>query len=376
MRAAASVLLVVGLSGTLGLAGCWKDELAEIPPNVLQFQPEVDDAPLGWLVAPIDVNLECPDGSKTRFYLLYEEAAAQSGEPVPAAVLYHSGSFDFVFAPDADQPLSGTHLREPNRLTTEWAIRQVFVTLGMYPEQAEDEQHDGFLPTALAERGVAVMLPANCWGDLWHNRRGGADNDFARDFFFRDGAAAGEWAYRFLVDPLFAAALNVELPIVVDPTQTYAIGLGEGGRAVGELLSIDNDDDGEPDYTPEAVLVDSSFDDLRVFWNDPGVYGNIVAGLDRIFPMGPGPEGDLGGMYSAPLPTRVGYVYSVQDPVISRDLHLASSARLGAEPDAWVYVDDAPRHVLLNGGNTLGLAGQAVDWLLDGNRPPEGPAAP
>ncbi len=368
MRAVCSVVLAMTLSG------CWKDELAEIPPNVLQFQPDAPDAPMGWLVAPIDVNLECPDGSKTRFYLLYDEASVGAG-PVPAAVMYHSGSFDFVFAPDASDPLVGTHLRDPSRLTTEWAIRQVFATLGMYPEQDDDELHDGFLPTALAQSGVAVLLPANCWGDLWHNRRGSSGNDFARDFFFRDGAAAGEWAYRFLVDPLFAAAFNVELPIEIDVDQTYAIGLGEGGRAVGELLSIDNDEDGVFDYTPAAVLVDSSFDDIDVFFSDPGVYGNIVAGLDRIYPDGAGAASSLGAMHAAPLPPRVGYVYSTEDPVISRDVHGRAAARFTSGPDAWLYAGIDPRHVLLNGGDTQGLATQAVDWLLNGNRPPDGPGA-
>ena len=79
----------------LVLAGCWKDQYSEIPADVLRFQPPVE-APLDWLLAPIDVNLKCPDGTNTRFYLLYPESSAADGTPLPAAVLYHSGSFDFV----------------------------------------------------------------------------------------------------------------------------------------------------------------------------------------------------------------------------------------------------------------------------------------
>src|SRR5687768_7818498 len=209
----------------LVLSGCWKDEYAEIPPDVLSFQPEVD-APRGWLVAPIDVSLECPDGTYDRFYVLYPEKEAREGTPVRTAIVYHSGAFDFVYAPNPSDPLAGTHYATPARLGSEFAVRQVFVTLGMYPEQDETEQHEGLLPTAFAEQGVAMMLPANCWGDLWANKSGGADNEFTGDFYFRQGRAAAEWAYRFVVDPLFAAAFDVTLPYTVDTSEVYAVGLG------------------------------------------------------------------------------------------------------------------------------------------------------
>lgn len=362
MRKAAALLPVVVLSA------CWKDDLAEIPPDVLQFRPEVE-APADWLVAPLDVNLECPDGTKSRFYLLYPKSAAESGEALPAAVLYHSGPFDFVYAPDATDPLVGTHHATPSRLSSEWAFRQVFVTLGMYPEQDDTEDHQGLLPAALAEAGVAVMLPANCWGDLWRNKRGGADNDFAGDFFFREGRAAAEWSYRFLVDPAFAAAFDVELPIVVDPAQTYAIGLGEGGRAVAELLSIDNDDDGTPDYPVAGAVVDSSPDDLRVYYDDPGLYASLLTGLDRVFPGG---EADTrsGSMWAAPLPDVVGYAYSTADPTLGPpELHAAAADRIGGA-QGWVYESDEERHVLLNGGGDLALARDVVAWLTGGDAPP------
>ncbi len=345
-------------------SGCWKDELAEIPPDVLQFQPEVE-APLGWLVEPVEVNLECPDGEKTRFYLMYPEDSA--GQVLPVALLLHSGSWDFVFAPDPQDPLTGTHFADPSRLTSEWAVRQVFATLGMYPEQDDVESHQGLLPTALAEEGVAVMLPANCWGDLWANKRGGADNDFAQDFFFREGRAAVEWGYRFLVDPLFADAFDVVLPIEGDPTQMYAIGLGEGARGVLELAAIDNDADGQSDYPLAGALLDSAPDDLRLYLNDPGLYASTVEGLGRLYPSGPDAT-RTGSVWGHPsLPPRVGYVYSSSDPTQPVEIHAGAVDRLGSSPTAWVLDADRPDHVLLNGGNDISLAREAVQFLLTGS---------
>lgn len=346
-------------------AGCWKDEFAVIPPDVLQFQPPIE-ARRDWLVAPIDVSLECPDGQNARFYLLYpKEAAVEGAAPIPTAVLYPSGSFDFVYAPEPSDPLTGTHYADPSRLSGEWAIRQVFATLGMYPEQDTLEVHDGLLPVALAEAGIATMVPTNCWGDLWANRRGGNDNDFAADFFFREGRSAAEWAWRFVVDPAFAAAFDVELPIVVDPSQLYAIGLGEGGRAVAEVLSVDNDADGTPDYTVTGAIVDSSPDDLRVYFADAGLYASTVEGLTRIYPGGPD-DTATGSFWSAAVPDRFGYLYSTTDPVLPPAVHDAVLARIGSR--GWVYASDEPVHVMLN-GTDIELARAAVEYLTDGTVP-------
>lgn len=362
MRVSVAVLVL-----PLAAGACWKDDYAEIPPDVLRFEPPVD-APDGWLVAPFDVNLECPDDTTTRFYLLYPEEAAASGTPLPMAVLYHSGSFDFVFAPDPADPLTGTHFASPSRLTSEFAVRQVFTTLGMYPAQIETELHEGLLPTVLAENGVAVMLPANCWGDLWGNKSGGADNDFPSDFYFRQGRAAAEWAYKFAVDETFRLAFGVELPVVADPSQVYVVGLGEGGRAVAELLSIDNDADGVPDYPVAGALVDSSPDDLRVVFDDPGLYASTVEGLLRMFPGGVD-RTTSGSLWAAPLPARIGYVHSVQDTAWPDAVHLAAAARIEAA-GGWVHASPQPGSVLLNGGGDIGLARGAVGYLLTGQPPP------
>lgn len=364
-RSAATIAFVARSVACLAAAGslgaCWKDEFAAIPTDVLRFEPGLE-APLDWFVAQIAVPLECPDGLQAKFYLLYPQAEADAGTALPLAVLYHSGSFDYVYAPDPTSPLDGTHYADPSRLDADWAVHQVFATLGMYPEPDPAEVHDGRLAVALADHGVAVMLPTNCWGDLWANARGGADNDFGGDFFFREGLSAAEWSYRFATEPAFADAFDVSLPIEVDPDEVYAIGLGEGGRAVGELLSADRDDDGVPDYTVAGALVDSPPDDLRVFFADAGLYASIVGGLARMFPAGVDAT-TSGSLWSAPLPDRFGLALSHLDPKVPDAAFDAVLARIG--PDQWLYEGDEPTHVLLDGGvDDPALVTEAVDYLV------------
>jgi len=357
---------VAPLCAAAALSGCWKDELAELPPGILTFDPEVGGAPAGWVVEPIAVDLSCPDDTDAQFYLLYPESAVGAG-PMPAVTLYHSGSFDFVFAPDPADPLAGTHYAEPSRLTTEWANRQAFATLGMYPDQ-DDEVHDGALPLAFAEQGIAVMLPTNCWGDLWHNAPGLADGDFSKDFFFRSGRASADWGYRFLVDPFFADLVGVTLPIEVDPTQTYAVGLGEGGRAVVELMNL-TDANGQRTFSPAGILVDSPLDDVRFMFADPTVYGNTVAGLERIHQDGV-TEAEAGSFHALQgLPTRTGYLYSSADPTLPAETFQASADRL-AGGQQWLYTAGQPQHVMLNRADNIDLARSAVNFLTTGVVPP------
>lgn len=366
-------LTTPALAGLLALTGCWYPELAELPDSAVMFTPEADPAFEGWSVSAIDVDLTCPDGDKARFYLVYPDDAATSGTPVPSAVLYHSGSFDFVYVPSAEEPLKGTHFAEPDRLESGWAVRNIFVTLGMLPDEVDDETHTGALPVALAEEGIAMLLPANCWGDWWHNRSGVSDNAFEEDLFSREGRTAAEWGYQFLAQPGFAQGVSgAPLPIATDPAQVYAIGLGEGGRAVTELLSIDANDDGVADHSPAGALMDSTADDLSIYFADAALFGNAVAGLSRIFPSA---NTDRGSLATATLPERFGYLYALQDPEIPRSSHLRAMDLLLDDSAKWVYVTDSTRHVLLN-ADDLELARDAVTYLTTGIVPPSGDGQP
>jgi hypothetical protein len=277
-----------------------------------------------------------------------------------------------VYAPTAADPLAGTHYAVPGRLDSGWAIRNLFVTLGMLPEETEAEVHTGVLPVALAEEGVAMMFPANCWGDWWHNRSGQSSNSFALDLFDREGRTSAEWGYQFLVDPVFAEGFGVELPVLIDPTSVYLIGLGEGGRAVTEVLSIDSDDDGVADHTPAGAIVDSLAEDLSIFYADPSSYGNAVAGLDRVFN---GSSVDEGSLVTATLPERFGYLLALGDDQVPIAAHYRAMDLLLDDPAKWVYSDSASRHILLNSDN-LQLARDAVAYLKTGVVPSAGDGSP
>ncbi len=354
------------------LSGCWQLDPAEVPLGAVDFAPEGQDAPDGWRVLAMDMQIDCPDGEEAKFYFVYPVEAETTGLAVPAAVVYGAGAFDFVFAPTTEEPLAGTHYATPSRLDHAWAVRNVFTTLGMLPDEIENENQTGALPIALAEQGVAMLFPANCWGDMWHNRGGLRDNDFPADFFSREGRTVAEWGYQVLADPNVAAALQIELPIAIDATEVYAIGLGDGGRAVTELLSVDANKDGIADYSPAGALVDSTADDLSIFFRDPSRYGNRVAGLNRIFPYGNVSDGSLA---TATLPERFGYLYAMDDAEVPQFAHVQAMDILLDDPTKWVYVESGSRHGLLN-SDDLTLARDAVIYLRQGTVPTSGDGIP
>ncbi len=381
MTARTSVALLVALAPT----GCWKEEYAELPLQTVAFAPEAGPVEEGWVVEPVLLpGLLCPDGETARMHMVYPEAAASDpnsstgtggtgGPPggFPAAVLYPSGSFDFVFAPDPGDAFAGAHFAEPERLSVDWATRHAFTTLGMYPNLDELDTHAGAMALALVEEGIVVLVPGNCWGDLWHNAPGLANNDFDQDFFFRNGRTSADWGYRLLADPTFAPLFNISVPIAIDPLQTYAIGLGSGGRAVAEMLSLTNTD-GTPTFSPAGVLVDSSYDDLRFYYDDPTLFDTTVAGLERIHPTGVD-ETLSGSIFaSTNLPERTGYLFSTVHPTLPVDTFLASADRLQSD-GAWLFVDNTPDTTLLNGADDLERARLAVQYLTTGIVPPPGP---
>ena len=353
----------------LAASGCWKTELAELPSSAVAFAPADIAVPAGWVVEPIESTLTCPDGGKSTYYVVYPKGTTT---PLPAAVIYHPGAFDYVFAPDPAAPLDGAHYANPPRLSRDWSVRQVFVTLGMIPADTEAEAQSGALPAALANAGIAMILPGNCWGDWWHNLQGSAENQFVDpngDFFFRNGRASAEWGYRFLVDPGFAAGQQVILPFPVDTARVYAIGLGSGGRAVGELLTVDGpDEDTLPDLTPTGVLVDSLAEDFGPWYADPAKHAGIVAGLDRIFPGGEETT-DAGSLFAAPaLPERTLYAFDPADPAIPPGAHGRIMARLDAEGGV-VWPVEAVTRPVTNGADPA-IAQAAVAYLVDGTAPP------
>ena len=152
------------LLGAFTLSGCWKSNPAVLPAGRVDFAPKALPTITGWVVESFDTSLTCPDGLPAPLYVV---SPATSAGPLPVAVILHSGAFDYVPDPPANDPIGGPHLQDPPRLSREWAIRRVFATLGMYDAADPVEQPLGALPGALAEANVAMVIPGNCWGDWW-----------------------------------------------------------------------------------------------------------------------------------------------------------------------------------------------------------------
>lgn len=347
MRVWAPALLI------LGLCGCWKLDPAELPESVVAFDPLIG-GPEGWVVEEIGTDNVCPDGNTAPFYVVYPETSAA---PLPVAVILHSGAFDYAVQPPATDPLAGPHFQPESRLERDWAVRQAFAMLGMYAETDPKEDHFGALAAALANANIAMIVPTNCWGDWWHNKSGVQGNDFATDRFERNGLFAAEWAYRMASEPGFPSANRVELPVQLDNTQVYLIGLGEGGRGVGELLALG------VTQPPKAILVDSSSDSLAPFYADPTLYDPVIQGLNRIFPTGTA-ETTEASLASVPMLPRAAYLYSSLDTEIPAGAHDAAITRISGNAQNWIYDAGVSKHVLL--GSDAALAGQAVTWLVGG----------
>lgn len=352
-------------------SGCWKTELVPLELAQTRFDPAVG-APDGWVVQSITMPLECPDNERLRFYLIYPETAISEPDtalipslpaPLPTAIIFHGGSFDYVLNPSPENPLTGVHLQDPSQLTAEWAIQKIFVTLGMHPNNNDEEVHNGAMAAALAEQGIAIIMPMNCWGDLWHNKSAQADNRFEIDKFWRNGRVSAEWAYRTATDVQFRNDYNIQLPFEPKTDEVYLIGLGEGGRAVTELLSVDNNFNDVYDYNPTGIVLDSTADDLNVYYATPELYGEVLEGLMRIFPdVTIIPDGSLAG--SAQLPPRIMYAYSAMDSILPTGVHNEAIQRLENTPGTWVWETQEPGHIFLN--NQIGPARSAVRYLLTG----------
>lgn len=319
------------------LVGCWKVDRAEPPAGEVAFQPGGVEV-AGWVVTEAEVGLRCPDGRQSRF--LFVAPRDQDG-PLDTAVLFHSGAFDYVVNPVPEDPLQGAHLADVDRLNMPFAVRMAYSTLGMFPSPLVDEGHQGTMAAALVARDVALVVPTNCWGDLWHNEPGAADNAFEQDFFFRSGRAAAEWPFRLLQEPLFREAIRVELPFEPSDTLPLALGFGEGGRAIGEVLHLDDDGDGQPDWPLGGILVDSHIEDLSVF------VGTVEEGpgLERIFPAG---NLDDGALETAPTLPPTAWVYSAVDGLLPPGSQDRMLARLGSQSRHRVLEQPAAMHVFSN----------------------------
>ena len=345
----------------LVLAGCWKLDATEIPEGTVVFDPESGNID-GWMISSVDLDVECPDGQMAQAFLLHpvdalDDTANPGGWPV--AMLLHSGSFDWVVVQRETNPADGLFYSTNDldgHLDYTWAVTKIYVTLGMTDPPAWDAQeaHDGSLPLAFAEQGIPVLMPMNCWGDYWHNFQGVVPNDYSSDGFYRNGYFALKNSWGWLEDG------GGDLPITVDPSQLYLVGLGEGGRGVGEVLAMGG--------RPRGAMYDSAPEDLRPYYNNESAYADHVKGLNRIFYTDQKTETKEAMLVEqAWLPERMVYVYSSTDPLLPSTAQTSALASLEASAsypeDFWVEDLSQPGHVLAN--RNLSLAREYVAFLLD-----------
>lgn len=293
MRAGGPVLLALPL-----LTGCFTPPDDPLEVDELGY----DNAFLNTedvVVRPVPYEgLACPDGNPSTVYAVYPKNPAG---PLPMVVVFHSGSFDYVVAPVADDPLYGDHYAPEDRLSADWANRKVFETLGML-EGDGSEANLGTVPAALADAGTFALYPANCWGDAWHNEQGYQLNAEV-DGFYRNGRALA-WAVLGMASPdattaaNWRSALGLEtFPVEVDTSSVGLVGLGDGGRAVLEVLrraqkvpSVVGSSSALPPI--RGAIVDSACDNYYPIASQPALYPGEVEGLSRIFPSDY--QGDIG----------------------------------------------------------------------------------
>lgn len=353
MRRAPALLLVLG--------GCWKLDAEPLPDGPVAFAPAAG-GPEGWVVESHDLPVRCPDDQDARLYVVRPEAL---DAPTPLALVLHSGPFDYVNDPDPGDPLAGDAFQDPARLGLDWAVQRVFFLLGMVPDDDPVEDSTGALAAALADRGIVMLVPTNCWGDWWHNYQALLENDAAADGFYRNGLFTADMAQRAARIPEFAANNGIDLSPVQASGTTYLVGVGEGGRGVTELV-------GGQALSPEVpagLLLDSPVDDLTRYWSnpDPTVYAATVAGLNRIFPSGPTAAASNTLVTSPVIPQRTVLVYSSVDPSVPAGANDAAAARVTAV-GGLVRDGNIAEHGLTSADAIL--AGEAVDFMLGTPGPP------
>jgi len=347
------------------LAGCWKPygDLTSLDFTAIAYENEYLVAS-DVVISSFDTKLICPDGEKARFYAVYRE---HQTENAPVAIVLHAGAFDFVHDTASTSTYSGDNYRSDSRLNRNWAVSKIWETLGINPNPVDAaESNLGTLPAALADNNMVQLYPGNCWGDLWHNQADMYNNDVSIDGFSREGRTLANTMVQIIIEQSYAGELEFSVPVNLDRTQIYLIGLGEGGRGVAEILE-------ENAILIQGVFLDSSPENLLPFVQDPDVYEEEVTGLERIFFEEDLDDIDQWSIDSIEaidkLPERVGFFWSDADPRQPSETMAETAEILSDVEGAFVWNSGQAGHIFLNGDQSL--ARHAVDYLLTGEIPPE-----
>jgi len=222
---------------SLLLTGCmvdqnWEDfELSRAP-----FANEWVDRDSANFEVILAEGYRCPEGLDARVYLVEPATAASATEPRPLALMLHGRNFDQLLA-------GGEHPFDEDRLNVAWADRQVESLLGMESALGPAARGEGAWVAALLERGFAIAVPSNCWGDMWHGRGGNA----YEERFFRLGSYLA----------MEAISIASRRPTISAET-LLVLGMGEGGRGLTELIA-------------DGVQIDGAIVDSSPDWLTPWV---------------------------------------------------------------------------------------------------------
>lgn len=346
------------------MAGCFQptEDLSTIDTQVVPYEsPHLTDD--GVSIHRFESKLTCPGGEPAEFFVV---AGSETDDTSPVAVVLHSGAFDYVVERSDEGPLAGPHYHAQSRLDAEFGVAKVYETLGLQISDLDpSEDNQGTLPAALSNQGIVQFIPANCWGDLWHNEEGLQYNDIETDGFARNGLTFAWWMVRLATDPDFAVSQEFEVDFAWNPDELYLLGLGEGGRGVFELLA-------HADMPPTAgALFDSTPDDLSPYLHAPEVFGDEVEGLARIFvgeALDNVTDWSLAHRASSlTLPPHVVYLWSDGNTRLPVDTMAGGASALLSQPGAWVVNTHEPNHIISNSDPTR--AGEVVEFLMTGLKP-------
>ncbi len=282
------------------LVACFTPEANSVIVTTVPFENPFTQHP-NLLLQPFTYDgLLCPDGNPATFYAVYQ---ADLTEPAPIVIVFHSGAFDYVekgadgdVLDPADE--DATHYAGENRLSAEWASNKVFETLGITQGEGESsEVNAGALPAALADKGVFAIYPANCWADLGRNESGSTtsqsewDGGVVRNGRFLNWAVTAIASDEAITATTWKDNLGMsDLSVPLDSSGVYLIGLGEGGRAISELVGREVPGQG---LTPiKGIVVDSTMDNLEPLVTNNAQFKDINDGLARMFPDSVDDDGD------------------------------------------------------------------------------------
>jgi hypothetical protein len=339
-----TIALLAGLGVALG--GCFDiPTYSDFQLNISPF----DNTYLNRGEATMEVWLmpgyTCPDEETARLYLVYSNTIET---PAPLALVLHAEPFDYV---RSDGTAFSSQVGE-ERLTVDWAALTAEKMMGIRDSGAGAFK-PGALVASLVREGFYVVVPTNCWGDLWH---GTGDNDYTEGFL-RYGLYLAD-------DSVKWAQSRVD----TDPERVLLAGLAEGGRGIVDMVGYG--------WTDAAILIDSSPDYLPPLFGDPQ-NDEFIEGLEKIYGRGELTDEEFKtklGEVSLYYQVSQGYVaptiylYSANDDFVSVELSRPAKNAIEDRYPPGMYFPEMEtaesRHIITN--NHRSKAEEVVEWLVDG----------